>query len=222
MLGTITLLLILGVAAGLALLVLHEPGFYTRAEVPPGQERRQLSEVCFGQLAALVNQIKYGTEPWQVEISEAQLNSYFEEGFLMWGESEALRKRGVTEPRIVFEPDKMRVAFRYGSKPWSTIISLDVKVWLAPKDVNVVAVEFLGRHAGFLPISAQSILDLLSEQAQGRNIEVSWHRHNNNPVALVRFQADQVRPTFQLRRVDLSEGKIVIEGVPVQDVPAND
>src|SRR6516162_11500180 len=37
------LLIILGVGAGLILLVTHEPEFYTRAAMPPGTERKQRS-----------------------------------------------------------------------------------------------------------------------------------------------------------------------------------
>jgi hypothetical protein len=186
--------------------------------MPPGKERLDQSKACVGRLASLINYIQNGAQEWLVEISEEQLNSFFEEDFLKWGESEMLKKSGISGPRMVFEPDKIRLAFRYGSKPFSTVISFDVKVWLPPREVNVVAVEFLGRHAGSLPISAQSLLDLLSEQASNRNIEVSWYRHNSNPVAVVRFQADQVRPTFQLRRIDLSQGKLTIGGLP-QDSP---
>lgn len=216
-LATIVVLLVAGLGTGLAMLWLHEPSFYRRCQVAPGKERFEMSKMCVGRLAQLATDIVEGTQDWTVEITEAQLNSFFEEHFLKWGECEALLRNGIADPRVVFEDDRMRLAFRYGSWPWSTVVSFDIKVWLAPRDVNVVAVEFLGRHAGSLPFSAQSLLDVISEQASKQGVEVSWHRHDCNPVALLRFQADQLRQSFQLRRLDISQGKITVGGTASQD-----
>lgn len=211
-LATIFVLLLLGVGAGLALLVVHEPGYYARYQVPPGRERIELSRKCVATIASMAGNIAGGAPDWAGEITDEQLNSFFAEDFQKWGEAESLRRVGITSPRIIFEQDRMRLAFRYSTGAFSTIISLDIKVWLTPQDANVVAVEFLGRYAGSLPISAHALLEVLSTQARERNVEVTWYRHNGNPVALVRFQANRLRPTFQLHRLELSDGKIAIAG----------
>jgi hypothetical protein len=78
--------------------------------------------------------------------------------------------------------------------------------------VNVICLEILGRKAGAMPVSAQSLLELISEQAR-KDIEVTWYRHEGNPVALLRFQNDRARPTFQLRRLELRQGMITIGGM---------
>jgi hypothetical protein len=205
------------VGTGVLLLIHHEPGFYRRALVPPGPKREQLSRDCVGKFGNLGMFMKDGTgckDEWAVEITEDQLNSYFQEDFKKWGDCANLEKLGITDPRIVFDKDKIRLAFRYGSGLWSTVLSFEVRVWLA-KEPNVLVVEFLARHAGALPISAQSILETISEHLQGRNnIEATMYRHNGNPTAVVKLECDKSRPTFQLRRIEVEDGKITIGGLP--------
>ena len=196
----------------------HEPGFYRRAELPEGPRRVQLSNECTGKFIKLGGYLKEGCgnaqEEWTVEITEEQLNSFFQEGFKKWPDCANLEKQGISDPRIVFDKDRIRLAFRYGTRPWSTILSFDVRVWLASKEANVLVMEFLGRHAGALPISAQSILESISDHLRGRNnLEVTMYRHEGNPTAVVRFECDKSRSAFQLRRIELEDGKITIGGL---------
>ncbi len=216
------LLVVAGIAAVLFFLVSHEPAFYRRAAVPQGQERKVQSMLFQTALIPLVECFSEKHYPskkekengWNFSYSEEQINSYFQEG--TWGEIDTLKRHGIWEPRLVIEADRIRLAFRYGTKPWSTIMSLDLRVWLVPKEVNVVALEILARRAGALPISAQFFLDQVSDMAQKSNIDVTWYRNNGNPVALFRFQSDRVHPTAQLRRLELRPGKITIGGSPVE------
>ena len=208
-------LLLVGTFLGLILLLKHEPSFYGRADMPPGKDRKDRSTACFSQFSNLINNWVDGPVKgeWTVTFSQAELNSYFTEDFIPHGLAEALRAQGITDPRVVMEDGKLRLAFRYGTPPWSTILSYDLKLWLAPKDVNVVCVEILGRHAGALPITTQSLLNDIADVAGRHGIEVSWYRQRGNPVALVRFQADRSRPPAQLRRLEVKQGVISIGGL---------
>ena len=68
-----------------------------------------------------------------------------------------------------------------------------MRIWLAKEESNVAALEIQGMHLGALPVSAQSILERLSEAADSNNVKLSWYRYNGNPVAILRFQSDQRR-----------------------------
>jgi hypothetical protein len=127
--------------------------------------------------------------------------------------AEKILPDGVSAPRIAIDPDKIRLAFRYRVGPLNTIISIDMRVWLATKrEPNVIGLELQGLHAGAVPIAAQSLLEQISETARQNGIEVIWYRHNGNPVALLRFQADQPHPTIQFTKLQLHSGQIVLEG----------
>jgi hypothetical protein len=204
--------LILGsVGAALALLIVHEPGFYRRSAMPPGPARKHNSGAFVSECARLVDEIRNHTQKnWYATFTDAQINSYFEEDFIRSRTDQVFLPAGISAPRIAIEDDKIRLAFRYGKGAWSTVISIDLRVWLAKQDTNVVALELQGLHAGSLPISAQSLLERISEACQRNNIDVKWYRHNGNPVALLRFQTDSPRPAVQLAKIELRKGLLVI------------
>lgn len=212
LLGTGIALLLVAVATALVLSLLHEPAVYGRTALPPGEERQRLSGSFYNEVFKMYGDI-HNYQPWEARFTEESINSYFEEGFIRDGVAEQVLPEGIRAPRIAIEPDKIRLAFRYNVGPWSTIISIDMRVWLANKrEPNVIALELQGLHAGALPIAAQSLLERVSEAARQNNIDVIWYRYHGNPVALLKFQADQPRPTIQFKTLQLHRGMIVING----------
>jgi hypothetical protein len=214
----IVVLLTGGTGSTLALLLRHEPAFYTRAAIPEGARRTKCSGEFVGEFARLVVGIS-DKRQWDARFTEEQLNSYFQEDFLKEHPDDQPLPEGISEPRVAMDSDKIRVAFRYGTAPWSTVVSIDLRVWLVTKEPNVVAFEFQGLHAGRLPISSQSLLESASETARRHDIDPTWYRHNGHPVLLLRFQAGRSRPTFQLQQFDLHQGMLSIRGRSLDTTP---
>jgi hypothetical protein len=202
-----------GVGAALWMLVRYEPRVYLRASVPPGEQRSKLSRECSRQLMDLYQAVTdHDAQEWGHRFSDEQMNSYLAELFVESRMDKQFLPEGVTQPRIVVEPDKVRIAFRYGSGLWSTVISIDVRPWLVKGEPNVVALKIVGFHAGALPISAQSLLESISKTCQDNGIAVDWYRDEGYPVALLRFQAEQPHPTLELELIKLEQGAIYIQG----------
>jgi hypothetical protein len=207
------------VSSVLALLVCHDPATYYAQTLPPGDVRQKLSREFYGERMSLVDGI-VNKRQWYAKFTEEQINGYFEEDFIRSEAGQKILPEGISEPRVCFQPDKIRLAFRYGTGRWSTVISVDLSVWLAPKEPNVVLLELQGLHAGSLPISAQSLLDRISEAARSQNLDITWYRHDGNPVALLRLQPYHSRPTFQLQRLELGSGTLLISGRSLDSAPA--
>jgi hypothetical protein len=199
----------------LVLLTRHEPAFYKRTGVPVGKQRHDISLHFVQRAAGLLNSIQAGGTPdsgnWNTQFTEEEVNSFLEEDFLP-SLADKLLPEGVSDPRIAFEQDRLRLGFRYGSGLWSTIISIDFRVWLAQKEPNVVVLQLKGVHAGSLPISAQSLLENISGALRPYGIQAAWYRHQGNPTAVLKFQSDQLRPTWQLLQLDLKPGMLTIVG----------
>lgn len=204
-------LVLWGAALTLFLLVRHEPHHYLHAAVPPGTERTSLSAAFFKECSQFISAIGNGGE-WYGRFSDRMINSFFEEEFVRQGFDVRLLPEGVSQPRVAIEPGLLRLAFRYGSGAWSTIVSIDLAVWLPKGEANAVVFELVGLRAGALPISTQSLLERVFEVARQNGFEVSWYRYNGHPTALLRFQADQARTTVQLKSLELSQGTITILG----------
>jgi hypothetical protein len=220
LLGLGIVVLVGGIAGILLLLLRHEPEIYRKTALPIGPQRKKRSEECVAEFCHVYNYISSGEREWTAEFTQDQINSYFEEDFIRSGLAERNMREGIREPRVVIEPERLRLAFRYGMDPWSTVISIDLGMWLTKKEPNVVALEVRGLHAGALPITAQSILERITDAGRGHDVEVSWYRlPNGNPVALLRFQADQKNPTIQLSRLQLFEGRLVVGGRSLDATP---
>lgn len=201
-----------GTAGTLAAMIFHEPEFYRRAGVPASAQRRQWSNEFHEQVNNLLNgMINY--KVWGAQFTEQQLNSYFDEDFARQSAADkGFFPDGISNPRIAIEADRVRLAFRYGKKSWSTIVSLDLRVWLASGQPNVVAVEVQGMRVGSLPIALQSVLERFSEAARRQDIEMNWYRHNGKPVALLHFAPGQREPSVQLLHLKLHPGMIAVQG----------
>jgi len=207
----IVLLLAGSTGSTLALLVRHEPDFYRKAAVAPGDHRKEESKKFQSKFGFLMSYIiNLEDKKWDTEFTDEQINSYLEEEFVRSGLAEKNFPEGIKDPRVVIEQDRFKLAFRYGEDPWSTVVSLELLCWLAAKEPNVVALRLEGLKAGSLPISAQSILDGFSETLRRQDIEVTWYRHEGKPVALLRFQPGRKTPTVQLRQLKMEPGRLMI------------
>jgi hypothetical protein len=202
----------------LALLLHHEPAFYVRAALPPCAHRGRCSGEFVGELARLIAGIN-DKRQWDGRFTAEQINSYCQEDLLKEHADDQPLPHGISEPRVALDPDRIRLGFRYGSGLWSTIVSIDVRVWLVAKEANVVALEFEGIHAGAVSLSSQSLLERASETARRYDIDPTWYRHHGHPVLLLRFQAGRSRPTFQIQKLDLHAGMLCIRGVCLDTTP---
>ena len=206
-------LLLLGLAVAGVLLVRYEPRWYGQAELPPGPQRQQNSETFCTAFGGLLTDIS--SEPrWGASFSDEQINAYLEEGFVQSGLSARVLPEHISRPRVRIEADRIRLAFRYGRGAWSTVVSIDLRAWLAPREPNVMCLELEAFHVGALPLAVQSILERISEAGRQNGIDVSWYRNpeTGKPVAVLRFQADQPKPTLELSALHLGQGVLTIQG----------
>jgi hypothetical protein len=221
---TIGIVLLLLLAAGGTLLALlhYEPKWYQESVLPAGEVRTQRSQEFFAEFWDLVGSATSDKE-WFASFTDEQINSYLEEGFKHSGLAARMLPEDISDPRILIEPEKFHLAFRYGRGTWSTVVSVTARVWLPPGEPNVAAVELIGFQLGAIPISVQSLLERLSEVGRSNGVEVTWYRApgTGHPVAILRFQADQGRPTLQILVVKLEQGKITIHGKSLEAVGFN-
>jgi hypothetical protein len=215
----IVALLMLSLGAVVAGMLRYEPRYHRRAETPPGKQRVEQSKEFLTGVTEMWSNIQLSRnvqaqKPWsqQLTFKDEQINSFLTEGFVQQGFSDRLLPEGISEPRVSFEPEVMHLSFRYKVKLMSTVVSLDMRAWVPPGEGNVLALRLDGFHAGAVPFKAQWLLDRLSEVARQNDVEVSWYRHEGHPVAILRFQANQPRPTLKLRNVRIEQGQLTVWG----------
>lgn len=209
--GLLLLALLGGAGAGLWFLLAYEPAFYRGAEVPPGPHRQQESRQ-FEQIAhRFLSDLRYETQ-WRTAASDQLLNSWLAEDFVAQNLSQWL-PAGVSSPRVSFKDDVVRVGFRYGELPWRIVVSLEAKLWLVPREPNVVVAEIRAFRAGAVPLTVKMLQEELTDKARDQNVKIAWYRLGGNPVAVIRFQADKREPTIQLQALAIQDGILQAKGL---------
>ncbi len=209
------LLLVGGVAAcfgGVFLLAKREPAFYRQAPDPDQFETRERAAHLITRFQDLKNEIRTRSE-WGESFTAEELNCFFVDYMGRKGGFASLLPEGVHSPRVAIEGDRLKIGFKYGEGFWSSVVWVELKVWLVKDEPNVVAVEVCDLRTGSLPVGSQSVLDSIVESARDWNIEVTWYRNGSNPVGLFKFFANQVgQASSQILTLDVAEGKIVVAG----------
>jgi hypothetical protein len=194
-------------------LLRYQYRWYKQAALPAGQERQKQVEGFLSELSDMWNKSDHDRE-WVVHFTDLQINSFLEDGLRQSGVETHLLPEGISKPRVVFDTERIHVAFRYGSGLLSTVIAIDLRVWLAAQEQNVVVLELEGFHAGALPISARSLLEQVSEVGRNNGIGVNWYRDQKtgHPVAVLRFQEDEQHAKWVLEALQVESGAIRIQG----------
>jgi hypothetical protein len=199
------------VLAGLVAALRRDPAFYAAANRPPDWDTHERSAKLVTRVMELQNDVRARDE-WGDTFTADDLNAFFIENFGPKGRLADALPAGLHSPRVVIGGDRLFVGARYREGFWSTVVWLELKVWLVAEQANVAAVEVCGMKAGALPVGSQSILDRIAEAARASSVEVTWYRHGSNPVGLFRFFARQPRPTSQVTTLEVRDGKVVVAG----------
>jgi len=150
---------------------------------------------------------------WTCQFTDQQLNAFFEDELRESGMKSAFPEE-MSGMRFSFEQDRVRMAFRYGNGLLSTLIQINLKMWKANQEPNVMVLELEGLYAGALPFAGRSVLERLSEVGRQNGIGVSWFRHpkNGHAVAVLRFQDNLPRPTLEIDAIHVSQGILALSG----------
>ncbi len=203
----IALVLLIGGGGGGLLLgfVGHEPDWYSKAVQPPGADRLRLNEEFLKKTTSLISAIS-AEDVWDATFTDAQINSFIEEDFVKYGFK---LPDDVSRPRIQIDDNKVRLGFRWGNGSWSSIISVDLGIYVPRGEPSALALELEGVYAGALPFTAQSLLERIAEAPvwQQNGIEFNWYRNpdNGHPVAVLRSPQQSAADAGEARR--LADGK---------------
>ncbi len=153
---------VLVAAPGLAWLTLtHKPTFYrARMSVPP-EERRTEARKFVAQSLQLRNDI--ANEPnWEAVFSDAEVNAWLAEDLVTYFADQI--PPGVHEPRIVFEMDRVTLAFGLDQGGVRSIVWVVARPRVAGPNVLELTLEKV--RAGMLPIPPDQVLDRITAHAR--------------------------------------------------------
>ncbi len=193
-------------------LLKQEPEFFVRES---GVELRADDSEQSGKVVTRLNELMEDMRStqkgdWGATFSAEELNAFFRER-----ESNPLPAALLAElpdPRVSFDEDRLRIAFREGDGFLSTVVELELRLWLVKDQSNLLAVEILRFQAGALPLPKSWVLDYIGTAARRMSADVNWYRNGGNPVAMCRLYANQSRPETQVTTLRVGDGGLSIGG----------
>lgn len=149
---------------------------------------------------------------WDAAFSDAEINAWlFEE---LPKRFPRLLSRGMQDPRIAIEDDRVLVAARYQDSRFDTIVSFEVEVELT-EEANMLALRLKNLRAGALPMPLTKFLKGITREAARGDVDVKWDMTQEGPIALVNVPREHpgyVASPVIVESVRLVEGVLLLSG----------
>lgn len=204
----LSLLVALAALPGLAWLSLtHKPAFYKVMVRLPKEEREQEAKEFVAQSLQLRNDIC--NEPtWEAIFTDQQVNAWLAEDLVTHFADQLPPE--VHEPRVMFEMDRVTLAFELDQGPVRSVIWVVARAEIPEGNVLELTLEKI--RAGVLPIPPDKVLDRLAMHSRDHGIDVTWKRDGQFPVVTVRYQSPKGRDEVKLERLQIRKGEIRLTG----------
>jgi hypothetical protein len=202
-------LLLAAAIPGLAWVSLtHQPRFYRAMVRLPRSERTDKAKRFVAQSLQLRNDIC--NEPtWEAIFSDQEVNAWLAEDLVTHFADQLPPE--VHEPRVVFELDRVTLAFQLDQGPLSSVI------WVVARpripEGNVVELTLEKIRAGVLPVPPERVLDRITAYVRDRGLDIQWRRDDEGfPVVTLRYTPDTERDDVRLEQVQIHQGQIRLAG----------
>jgi hypothetical protein len=186
----------------------HRPKFYRAVVQLPRGQRELKAKHFVAQSLQLRNDIC--NEPtWEAVFSDQEVNAWLAEDLVTHFADQLPPE--VHEPRVVFEIDRVTLAFELDQGPVRTVIWVVARPRVPEGNVLELTLEKI--RAGVLPVPPENILNRIAEHGRGHGLDVHWkYDQERLPVATIRYTPDFGQGNVQLEQVQIREGQIRLAG----------
>src|SRR3954469_22675976 len=203
---TLALLVILPGAIWVSLT--HQPRFYrTRVHVPREQVQAEAKSFVAHSLQ-LRNDIV--NEPtWEAVFTDQEVNAWLAEDLVTHFADQLPPE--VHEPRVMFEMDRVTLAFELDQGPVRSVIWVVARPHIPEANVLELTLEKI--RAGVLPVPADRVLDRITEHARNHGLDVRWRPGIEGlPIVTIRYTPDSARDDVKLEQIQIQAGQIRLAG----------
>ena len=202
-------LVILGTAIPLAIWrsLTYEPPFYRNLEAKDRTIRRVEADRFVSQTFQLRNDIA-NEDRWEASFTDEEVNAWIGEE-LVTHFAEYLPD-GVRDPLLVFELDRVTLAFKLDRGPLTSLVWVVARVEVA--EDNTIALRLEKIRAGAMPISPEEVVGPIVNRVKGHGLEVGWTNDRGEAVVHIRYSPTPDRRDVVLERVVILDGRLYLSG----------
>jgi hypothetical protein len=205
--GLVTGAVLLAVPAAFWVSLTHKPRFYRAMVQVPRAQREVKAKRFVAQSLQLRNDIC--NEPtWEAVFTDQEVNAWLAEDLVT--EFADQLPPEVHEPRLLFELDRITLAFELDQGPVSSVIWVVARPRVPEPNILELTLEKI--RAGVLPVPAEKVIDRIIDHVRGHGLDIQWKRVDDLPVVTVRYRPHSERDDVQLEAVQIRDGEIRLEG----------
>ncbi len=145
---------------------------------------------------------------WEAVFSDQEVNAWLAEDLVSHFADQLPPE--VHEPRVLFELDRIILAFQLASAVVQSVITVVARPRVP--EGNTVELTLEKIRAGILPVPADNVLDRIVEYARYHGLDVEWTRRDGYPVVLIRYTPNLERDDVQLEEVQIRAGQLRLAG----------
>jgi hypothetical protein len=187
------------------------PEFYEAALVSKPVEQKAAADALERQVLNLHNEVRRPGR-WEARFSQDQINGWLAAD--LPAKFPGALPRGVSDPRVNIQPEKMQLAVRYQQGDVLTVLSLAGDAYLTDRP-NEIAVRIERVRAGAVPVPLGQFLEKIAERATDAGLPLRWTEEEGDPVAIVALPLHRREfrgRNLQVDKLEIGEGEIVVSG----------
>ena len=207
--GIVATLLVLGVLVPLAIWrsLTYEPPFYRELTSMDRAIRRVEADHFVSQTFQLRNDIA-NEGHWEASFTDEEVNAWLAEHLVSHFRDDI--PEGVSEPVVVFDLDRVTLAFKLDQGPFTSLVWVVAELRVAGD--NTIALSLEKIRAGAFPVPAEEIAARITRQARLNGLQIDWRQERGESVAYIRYSPTPGRVDVVLERLSILDGRIFIGG----------
>ena len=185
----------------------YQPYYYRAMVALTREQRAGRAKKFVAQSLQLRNDIC--NEPnWEAVFTDQEVNAWLAEDLVTYFADRLPPE--VNEPRVLFEPDRIILAFQLRQGGVQSVITVVARPRVPGGNTVELTLEKI--RAGILPVPAENILDRIIEYARCHGVDAEWARKDGYPVVVMRYTPHIEREDVQLEELQIRDHQIRLAG----------
>lgn len=195
--------LLVGTLYGLKYLAQKPPEFYSQIisteESTPSAQVHEKAQSLEQDLIQLRNDLANDPE-WAIRLTDNAINAWLAENSLQSLSAEIPPE--VSDLRVKFELERVRIAFRWRGRPLQSVVSITLRPELTGS--NEIQIGIAEIQAGVLPIGLSRLKEIIEDAIPTDGQQVQWVESESVPTLKLK-----ISPKYKERLVELEKAIIL-------------
>ncbi|MFM7593936.1 MAG: hypothetical protein ACKO85_19285 [Isosphaeraceae bacterium] len=196
---------------GLKYLAQKPPEFYTQIisveETTPSAQVHEQAQSLEKDFMQLRNDLTNDPE-WSIRLTDDTINAWLAENSLQSLSAEIPPE--VSDLRIKFELERIRIAFRWRGRPVQSVVSITLRPEILATNEIQIGIESI--QAGVLPIGLSRLKEVIEDAIPTDGEQVQWVQSASVPTLKLKISPKLEKRLIELEKATILDNEIRLSG----------